>query len=208
MVDDTERAACAGAEPCNLKIPVAGVVWPARIRDIECGRGFGYPWCFGGTSCPTDATLCPCHSGMDLSLRPGSPVYAIYDGVLTATLPMPGVGVSAVVQHQIPGLGGFTAMYAHLATVEKQVGDPVCAGERLGFVTQFECSQQMALAVRTHFHIAIWQGTSDFDLSTAAWLQPAACNEPMVMVPPFPAHYIDPLCLLRDAPLPQDDCQY
>src|SRR4051812_11534538 len=81
-VTEAQRTACADTRPCTLTTPVPGVVWPAPIRDIECGRGFGTPWCFSGARCGTDPSLCPCHSGMDLSLRPGTPVYAIYDGTL------------------------------------------------------------------------------------------------------------------------------
>lgn len=214
---DEAHAACPGAPPCNIKSPIPGIVWPGPLRDVECGRGFGTPWCF--TPCDVNAKVCPCHIGMDLSMRPGAPIYAIYDGVIAYIAGGAGSGLGhvAVVRHDIPGVGVVSSVYWHIAEVAKAVGDPVCAGERLGFLVQFQCSSQAQSMIRTHFHFAVWMGEPNTDppfyITTAPSMPPpdTVCGIPQeggTPPPLFPGQFIDPMCLLRDASPAPDTCVY
>ena len=213
-VDDVQRAACPGAPECPPGPPLPGLVWPGPTRDVECGRTFGTAWCFG--RCNGGSPLCLCHTGVDFSMRPGTPVYAIYPGTIVHIGGSNDtVGYAVVIRHDMPGIGVTSSVYWHLTDIKRVVGDTVCAGERLGVVIQWDCGSQTSQQVRTHHHFAIWTGEPNFGppivYTTLPGLGPPdlPCKDPISGVedePMWPLNFIDPLCLLRGAPLATDAC--
>jgi hypothetical protein len=196
---------CPAAPACAVQTPIPGVYWPGPRYDLACGRAFGTPWCF--YLCNAEPH-CLCHSGIDLDLHPGDPVHSIADGrVVIANLDPTGVGMALGIQHDIPGIGRVTAIYMHLdpATVSRHEGDTVCAGEQLGGVFQWTCDAQMRLQVRTHFHFALYRGdATSADIPLLPSLEPdSGCGEGR---PQFPDRFIDPMCVLQNAPLPPMNC--
>jgi len=69
------------------------------------------------------------HSGMDFACPPGNPIYATGDGVVTkAEHEFFGYGNNIIISHGF----GYKSRYAHLKTIEVEVGDKVVRGQRIG----------------------------------------------------------------------------
>lgn len=89
------------------------------------------------------------HSGIDLTARQGTPIYATGDGVVRVAGRNPqgfgGYGVVAVVDHGF----GFMTLYAHMASVKVRVGQHVKRGEQLGTVG----STGMSSGAHLHYEV-------------------------------------------------------
>ena len=89
------------------------------------------------------------HSGIDLTARQGTPIYATGDGVVRVAGRNPqgfgGYGVVAVVDHGF----GFLTLYAHMASVKVRVGQHVKRGEQLGTVG----STGMSSGAHLHYEV-------------------------------------------------------
>ncbi len=89
------------------------------------------------------------HSGIDLTARQGTPIYATGDGVVRVAGRNPqgfgGYGVVAVVDHGF----GFETLYAHMATVKVRVGQHVKRGEMIGTVG----STGMSSGAHLHYEV-------------------------------------------------------
>lgn len=74
------------------------------------------------------------HTGIDMTARPGTPVYATGDGVVRVASRNPqgysGYGIVVVVDHGF----GFKTLYAHLNSATVRVGRKVKRGEQIGTV--------------------------------------------------------------------------
>lgn len=68
------------------------------------------------------------HSGIDLDLDTGDPVYVAIDGEVTTAEYHGGYGNLVVLKHD----NGLETYYAHLSKIEVQVGDKLLSGDQLG----------------------------------------------------------------------------
>lgn len=97
------------------------------------------------------------HSGIDLTARQGTPVYATGDGVVRVAGRNPqgygGYGVVAVVDHGF----GFMTLYAHMASVKVRVGQRVKRGEQLGTVGS------TGMSSGSHLHYEVIQNGKKVD---------------------------------------------
>ncbi|MCR5589596.1 MAG: M23 family metallopeptidase [Bacteroidales bacterium] len=91
------------------------------------------------------------HAGIDLTARPGTPIYATGDGVVRVAGRNPegyaGYGVVAVVDHGF----GFTTLYAHMQGVNVRVGQKVKRGEQIGTVG----SSGMSSGSHLHYEVMV-----------------------------------------------------
>jgi hypothetical protein len=70
------------------------------------------------------------HTGMDLSCKPGNPVYATGDGVIykVETDPHKGYGLNIIIEHGF----GYRSRYAHLSRIDVVAGQKVSRGDCIG----------------------------------------------------------------------------
>ena len=89
------------------------------------------------------------HSGIDMTARQGTPIYATGDAVVRVAGRNPqglgGYGVVAVLDHGF----GFQTLYAHMATVKVRVGQHVKRGEMIGTVG----STGMSSGAHLHYEV-------------------------------------------------------
>ena len=91
------------------------------------------------------------HSGIDMTARQGTPVYATGDAVVRVAGRNPqgygGYGVVVELDHGY----GFQTLYAHLATVKVRVGQHVKRGEQIGTVG----SSGMSSGTHLHYEVIL-----------------------------------------------------
>src|SRR5574344_2937152 len=68
------------------------------------------------------------HTGVDISLNSGDPVYCAFDGVVRLAKRFSGYGNMVVVRHN----NGLETLYGHLKSINVKVNQPVRAGDVLG----------------------------------------------------------------------------
>ena len=68
------------------------------------------------------------HTGVDLLASHGTPVYAIFDGVVTRASTYFGYGICVDIQHP----SGYSSRYAHLSCSVVHLGERIRKGQRLG----------------------------------------------------------------------------
>lgn len=97
------------------------------------------------------------HSGIDLSARQGTPVYATGDGVVSVSGRSPegyaGYGTVVVVDHGF----GFQTLYAHLSGTKVRAGQRVKRGEQIGMVGS------TGLSAGAHLHYEVIQNGKKVD---------------------------------------------
>jgi len=69
------------------------------------------------------------HTGVDISLTPGTPVRAAFDGTVRISSDMGGYGLVVTIIHY----NGLETFYAHLSRLNVGVGYPVLAGDIIGY---------------------------------------------------------------------------
>ncbi len=89
------------------------------------------------------------HSGIDMTARMGTPVYATGDGVVRVAgrnaKGLSGYGIVAVIDHGY----GFMTLYAHMQGVKVRVGQKVKRGEQIGTVG----SSGMSSGAHLHYEV-------------------------------------------------------
>lgn len=109
-------------------------IMPVRKKDGQIVSGFGYRYH------PILRTM-RMHTGIDISARRGTPVYATGDGVVEVAGPSAegyaGYGIVCVVDHGF----GFKTLYAHLGKVTVKKGQKVRRGEQIGTLGSTGLSQ-------------------------------------------------------------------
>lgn len=97
------------------------------------------------------------HTGIDITARKGTAVYATGDGVVRAAGKnvegMSGYGVVVEIDHGY----GFHTLYAHLSSVNVRPGKKVKRGEKIGAVGSTGLSQG------SHLHYEVWQNGKQVD---------------------------------------------
>lgn len=91
------------------------------------------------------------HSGIDLTARPGTPIYATGDGVVRVAgrnqKGLSGYGVVTLIDHGY----GFHTLYAHMQSTKVRVGQKVKRGEQIGTVG----SSGMSSGSHLHYEVII-----------------------------------------------------
>ena len=109
-------------------------IMPVRKKDGQIVSGFGYRYH------PILRTM-RMHTGIDISARKGTPVYATGDGVVIVAGPSAegyaGYGIVCVIDHGF----GFKTLYAHLGKVTVKKGQQVRRGEQIGTLGSTGLSQ-------------------------------------------------------------------
>ena len=121
-------------------LPVAAYDWPVwpDSNIYPLGNSYGQFQCYGGSSCFPFV-----HSGIDIMVPPGTPVYAIKAGYIKAIITTSAEIHWRVVVGDSAGLDTcFAFMYAHLSEssiidTDLQVGDWVEEGDLLGSTVYF-----------------------------------------------------------------------
>jgi murein DD-endopeptidase MepM/ murein hydrolase activator NlpD len=110
----TPVAATGSGGPVPLSLPISAM----RLTS-----GFGPRWhpLRGGYRF---------HSGVDLAAPTGSPLTATSDGVITSAGRSGGYGLLVAIDHG----GGVETRYGHLSALNVAIGEPVRAGQVIGFV--------------------------------------------------------------------------
>jgi murein DD-endopeptidase MepM/ murein hydrolase activator NlpD len=125
------------------------LLWP--IPHATVSQGFG-PSAY--TFEAAYAGFAHFHTGIDLSVPPGTPVFAAADGVVVLARPMTdsagalvGYGNYVIIQHD----AGLKTLYGHLLTIGVKEGDQVKRGQLIGLVG----STGNSTGPHTHFEVRI-----------------------------------------------------
>ena len=108
---------------------VAASGWTKPVAGAVISQRFGCTT-FGAE--PYDAA-CPgkhFHSGVDLAIRAGTPVYAADAGTARVVSSTTGFGLHVIIDHG----DGLVSLYGHLSTVIVATGEAVEAGRQIGTV--------------------------------------------------------------------------
>lgn len=144
---------------------------PAPAIDAKLSASFGQnkgklPWpvdngvitkTFGQHPHPVDPKLMTNNKGIDIKTNANSPVKAVFDGVVSSVLYMPGFNQVVLVRH-----GDFFTLYSKLETVSVKAGDTITAKQVIGTVHTDGNSSISEL------HFELWQGTNN--LNPALWI--------------------------------------
>jgi len=145
------------------------LLWP--IPHATISQGFGpTPYVFEAAY----AGFPHFHTGIDLAMPLGTPVFAAADGVVVLARPMTdtggmlvGYGNYVIIQHDT----GLKTLYGHLLTIGVKEGDVVHRGQLIGLVG----STGNSTGPHTHFEVRIESSPVDpMQLLPAAAPQPAA----------------------------------
>ena len=97
------------------------------------------------------------HSGIDLTARPGTPIYATGDGVVRVAgrnpQGMAGYGVVTLIDHGF----GIQTLYAHMQNTKVRVGQKVKRGEQIGTVGS------TGISTGAHLHYEVIQNGKKVD---------------------------------------------
>lgn len=72
------------------------------------------------------------HQGWDFEAAPGTPFFAVADGVVESVVNRGDYGLQLVLKLDVPVAGAGFAFYAHLETTQVAVGARVTQGQQLG----------------------------------------------------------------------------
>jgi murein DD-endopeptidase MepM/ murein hydrolase activator NlpD len=145
------------------------LLWP--IPHATISQGFGpTPYVFEAAY----AGFPHFHTGIDLAMPLGTPVFAAADGVVVLARPMTdtggmlvGYGNYVIIQHDT----GLKTLYGHLLTIGVKAGDVVHRGQLIGLVG----STGNSTGPHTHFEVRIENSPVDpIQMLPAAAPQPAA----------------------------------
>lgn len=92
----------------------------------------------------------PFNNGVSVAVRPGTEVKAVFDGVVSQIIVMPGYHQCILVQH-----GAYFTFYCKLAKVMVKAGDKVRTGQPLGVVD--------TISGETQVHFQLWNGKDPED---------------------------------------------
>ena len=135
--------------PDDPALVASGLLWP--IPNATISQGFG-PTAFVFEA--AYAGFAHFHTGIDLAVPLGTPVFAAADGVVLQAQPMTdaggnlvGYGNYVVIQH----LAGLQTLYGHLLSSVVKPGDMVTRGQLIGLVG----STGNSTGPHTHFEVRI-----------------------------------------------------
>ena len=99
----------------------------------------------------------PFNNGVNIALKAGTQVKAVFDGVVKQIVVMPGYNKCVLVQH-----GNYFSFYCKLGSVSVKAGDKIRTGQMVGTVD--------TIGGETQLHFQIWSGRTPQNPET--WLRP------------------------------------
>jgi murein hydrolase activator len=111
--------------------------WPANDYIVS-GR-------FGSHQHPDFENITTQNNGIDLLVNPSTSITAVFDGVVSKVMVIPGLGKTVLIKHD-----QFYTVYANLESIFVKVNSEVSTGERLGLVAD---GTQLK-----DFHFELWEG--------------------------------------------------
>lgn len=152
-----------GAQKNGSKKPKA----PVDMKlDVEFSKNKGkLPWPaegpvvsrFGKHYHPVYKNLeLPPNNGVDIALSKGEHVKAVFDGVVSQVLVMPGYNQCVLVQH-----GNYFTLYCKMKNIAVKAGDKVKTGQLLGDID--------TINGQTQLHFEVWKGKDPQNPET--WLR-------------------------------------
>lgn len=99
----------------------------------------------------------PFNNGVNIALKSGTQVKAVFDGVVKQIVVMPGYNKCVLVQH-----GNYFSFYCKLGSVSVKAGDKIRTGQVVGTVD--------TIGGETQLHFQIWSGRTPQNPET--WLRP------------------------------------
>lgn len=99
----------------------------------------------------------PFNNGVNIALKAGTQVKAVFDGVVKQIVVMPGYNKCVLVQH-----GNYFSFYCKLGSVSVKAGDKTRTGQVVGTVD--------TIGGETQLHFQIWSGRTPQNPET--WLRP------------------------------------
>lgn len=99
----------------------------------------------------------PFNNGINVSVAKGTPIKAVFDGVVSKIIVMPGYNKCVLVEH-----GDYFTFYCKLGSVSVKAGDKLKTGQTVGVVDTIDGL--------TQFHFQLWEGTTPRD--PELWLRP------------------------------------
>ena len=103
---------------------------------------------FGARNHPVFSNVqLPFNNGIGISVAEGTPVKAVFDGIVRQIVVMPGYNKCILVQH-----GGYFTFYCRLASVSVKAGDKIKTGAVIGKVD--------SIAGESSLHFQLWKGES------------------------------------------------
>lgn len=103
-------------------------VVPIQLYDISQGRYWAGPLSKGVTNSPFGWRWKRWHTGQDLDLDTGEPVYAAFDGIIRVASTRGAYGRCVVIRHY----NGLETLYGHLSKINFEPNTIVKAGDEIG----------------------------------------------------------------------------
>lgn len=103
-------------------------VVPMQLYDISQGRYWAGPLSKGVTNSPFGWRWKRWHTGQDLDLDTGEPVYAAFDGIIRVSRVQGAYGRCVVIRHY----NGLETLYGHLSKINFEANTIVKAGDEIG----------------------------------------------------------------------------
>ncbi len=97
------------------------------IQLVDSLRSYHYPY-IGRITSRYGPRRGRAHQGLDMSLKVGDPVYAVFDGKVRLSKAAGNYGNLVIIRHN----NGLETYYAHLSERSVQTGDWVVAGQQIG----------------------------------------------------------------------------
>lgn len=118
-IAEDEQRCSGGTFVGNTSVPSGSFAIPESMPPARLTSGFGPRW---GTH----------HNGVDLADKPGAPIYAFAEGVVTHSGPASGFGNWIVIEHNIDG-EKFATVYGHIFSEDLLVrpGQAVRGGQQI-----------------------------------------------------------------------------
>jgi septal ring factor EnvC (AmiA/AmiB activator) len=96
------------------------------------------------------------NNGIDISTKNSAPTRAVFDGIVTGVISIPGAGKAIIIRH-----GEYLTVYSNLASVNVNKGDKVKTKQQIGVVLDGDED-------RSEIHFEIWKGS--VLLNPAQWI--------------------------------------
>ncbi len=88
------------------------------------------------------------HTGIDIAMKRGTPVYATADGIIAEPKSgLSGYGITVLINHQY----GYETLYAHLSKRTVKAGQKVKRGDLIGYVGS------TGVSAGSHLHYEVWK---------------------------------------------------
>lgn len=154
----------------QLYEPARGLLWASPLKETLITSRFGPRW---GRY----------HHGVDLNLQIGTPIFAVFDGIVRMATFNRGYGNFVVVRHY----NGFETLYAHMSARKIESGQAVKAGQLIGLGG----STGWSTGPHLHFEVRYEGNSIDplliFDFNNR--YSPAIRSERFMLLPEHFRHY-------------------